>query len=109
MESVTAAKKGTVQLPVSNAAPVKVAVAGFVPMKLVKADSTFPLIVKTPLFAALEEAEGFDVVEAVLNDMAAEPTPRGEQPTKLGAVSLTVAQVFRLNVIAASLGQYQFF
>lgn len=101
MESVTAAKKGTVQLPVSIAAPVKVAVTGFVPMKLVKADSTLPLMVRTRAFDGFDEVVDLDVAAAVSNDIAAEPTPSGEQPTKLGAVSLTVAHVLRLKDIAA--------
>lgn len=99
--SVTIAKYGTVQLPVSNAAPVKEAVAGLVPIKVVNADSTSPLIVRTPAFDEAFVVEDLGVTVAVLNDIAAEPTPSGEQPTKLGAVSFTVAHVLRLKVIAA--------
>ena len=113
MASVTIAKLMFVQLPVKRELfPLNVAVVGTRVSELVTMESTGPVTVEMnelgpmPMFKDMVE---LDVVEAWVD---AEPdpcgprmielvSPSGEQPTKEGAVSLTVAHSSMLNNIAS--------
>ena len=111
--SVAIAKLMLVQLPVRRELfPLKVAVNGECVSEVVAIDSTSPVTVDT------EESEPMptfmDILELVMVDdivdtdidpcgprMIELVSPRGEQPTKEGAVSLTVAHSWILNSIAS--------
>jgi hypothetical protein len=68
IESVAIAKKGLVQLPVSNGAPLNVAVAGVLPMKLVNSDSVMPVTVTSSEFD-VPRLMLIEVAEAELADV----------------------------------------
>ena len=85
------------------------AVTGCEPRKLVSCDSTFPVTVTiNESIAVLIDIEdvvaedlGLEIVlEVPKTILLPDVTPSGEHPTKLGAVSLTLAQVAMLNEIA---------
>lgn len=78
---------------------MKVATSDLAPKKEVNADSTL-WIVETVGFG-VDIAVGVDVKVAVLNETAALPMPRGEQPTKSGKVALTFAHSSTLYSIAS--------
>lgn len=84
--------------------PLKVAVTVELPMKVVKADSTGPVIVVTRELVV--EGKELDVVVwevrfVVSKESTEKVLTPGEQPTKLGADSFTELQVAMLNSIAS--------
>ena len=103
MASVAIAKLMLVQLPVRRELfPLKVAVTGKCVSWVVAIGSTDPVKVDTSESDAtpmLMEMPGLDIVEACVKTefepcgprMIELVSPSGEQPTKEGAVSLTVA------------------
>jgi len=112
IESVAIAKLMLVQLPVRRGRfPLKAAVAIEVPN--VTMGLTGPVITETkelgPIPTSMDTAE-LDMVEACVGAKPdpCEPrmielvSPSGEQPTKEGAVSLTVAHSWMLNNIASA-------
>ena len=114
MASVAIAKLIFVQLPVKrDLFPSKLAVVGETEPLLVAMESTGPVTVETkeldpmPIFMGIVELD----IAGALVDTEPEPngprmielvSPSGEQPTKDGAVSLTVAHSWILNNIASS-------
>lgn len=114
MAPVAMAKLTFVQLPVKrDLFPSKLAVIGEAESLLVAMESTGPVTVETkeldpmPIFADIVELD----IAGALVDAEPEPSgprmielvsPSGEQPTKDGAVSLTVAHSWILNNIASS-------
>jgi hypothetical protein len=84
---------------------LKFARTGVLPINDVTTDSIAPVIVLTSVFVVVAEPleeELFELRVAVLNERTAEPlTPFGEQPTKLGADSLTAVHEAMLNAIAS--------
>ena len=109
--SVTWAKYGLEQLAVRRGRPLKLAVTGEVPIKVVKADSTAPVtVVSKELVVVGDEVLGVVVWEvrlAVSNESTAELLTPGEQPTKFGADSLTATQDAILNAMASASHQYR--
>lgn len=106
---VTAAKYGTVQLPVISGRPENVAVTGFAVVATAVSVTTLPVIVlKLVLRADVDEVvvgalvdAGTCVDVAKLRLASTLDNPAGEHPTKSGAVSLTAAHSCLLNWIAA--------
>jgi hypothetical protein len=114
MAPVAMAKLMLVQLPVKrDLFPSKLAVIGEPESLLVAMESTGPVTVETkelvpmPMFTDIVELD----IAGALVDAEPEPSgprmielvsPSGEQPTKDGAVSLTVAHSWILNNIASS-------
>ena len=114
MAPVAIAKLMFVQLPVKrDLFPSKLAVIGEPEPILVAMESTGPVTVETkgldpmPIFTDIVELD----IAGTLVDAEPEPngprmielvSPSGEQPTKDGAVSLTVAHSWILNNIASS-------
>jgi hypothetical protein len=93
-------------VPVRRGRPLKFAVTGVVPIKVVRADSIAPVTVVTKeLVVVGDEVPGVVVWEvrlAVSNESTAESLTPGEQPTKFGADSLTAAQDAMLNAMASA-------
>ena len=114
MAPVAIAKLMFVQLPVKRGLfPSKLAVIGEPESLLVAMESTGPVTVETkgldpmPIFTDIVELD----IAGALVDAEPDPSgprmielvsPSGEQPTKDGAVSLTVAHSWILNNIASS-------
>src|SRR5271156_2077899 len=112
MAPVAIAKLMFVQLPVKrDLFPSKLAVIGEPEPILVAIESTDPVTVETkgldpmPMFTDIVE---LDIAGALVDAEPSGPrmielvSPSGEQPTKDGAVSLTVAHSWILNNIASS-------
>ena len=112
MAPVAIAKLMFVQLPVKrDLFPSKLAVIGEPEPILVAMESTGPVTVETkgldpmPMFTDIVE---LDIAGALVDAEPSGPrmielvSPSGEQPTKDGAVSLTVAHSWILNNIASS-------
>ena len=96
IESVYTANLGDMQEPVKIIPLVKAAVIVFVPMKLVTACSNDETVVKS---------ERVDVVRVAVLKLGTAlllPTPKGEHPTKFGALILTVAHCCKSNLMVST-------
>ena len=102
-KSVTWAKKGCEQAPVSRGRPSNIATVGAVPMRVVKAASIRPVTVDSSEFVVDGVTSGGSTDCRVSDTASSEKTgvlTPGEHPTKLGADSFTVLHVAILNAIA---------
>lgn len=105
LAAVTTAKYGTVQLPVINGLPAKLAVDGLPVVGTMVSETVAPVIVKYRVSTEEELVLMAEAVCALITGVTpwalalarALDNPAGEHPTKSGAVSFTAAHSCLLN------------